>query len=782
MLAPQSSLRSTLRKPANWFGLLVLGIVLICAYANSLQGPFIFDDASSIDENPSIKSWTTVLFPPGDSGLTVSGRPLVNLTIAINYALGGTNVVGYHVMNIGIHLLATLVLFGLVRRALLLPLLREKYGAQAWWLALGAAAVWGLHPLQTESVTYMIQRAESLVGLFYLLTMYLFVRSVEEPERLGWKVATVVACLLGMASKEVMVTAPVVIFLFDRTFIAGTFAGAWKARRRFYLVLAATWVLLALCVVSTGKRGSTVGFSAEVSAWRYAMTQCYAIIHYLRLVFWPNPLVLDYGGPLADKFSDVAWRAGLLAVLVAGSLYLLWRKPRSGFFLMGFFILLAPTSSLIPVLTQTVAEHRMYLPLAPLVVLFVVGTGWFLNGRVVFVWLAIAAALGVRTFVRNHDYRSQEAIWTSVTEHCVYNIRGWNSLAMTHSQNGNLDKAAEAMKMAIRVRPDDIDALTGYANILSKLSKKSEAETYYRKALKKDPSAYDANFNLGVLLLENARAEESVNYFLAATRSRPKENVASYNLGKAYVALNRLEDAVVEFKLVVKRDPKAPDARNNLGNALLGLNQPEEAIKVLQAGLENTPKNNELQRTLGLALISAGRPAEAIGPFEAAIALDAKDAKAHANLGLAFLTLGRETEACGHFEKALENPKDLGTEMIRALHVSVAGEDLKLGQVDRAKEHYEKAVELDPTNPQLRRFLANLLLRTGAFAEAIPQYEQIVAAAPEFADAQAELGVAYLEASRLTEARSHFETALRLQSDNAVAKDGLIQLRALESR
>lgn len=775
MTAAISSPQRFLGKPANWYGLVLLGIALLCAYANSFNGPFIFDDASSIDENPSIKSWRTALFPPGDSGLTVSGRPLVNLSIAINYALGGENVVGYHVMNLGIHILATFALFGLVRRTLLIPGLGERFSAHAWWLALAAAAVWGLHPLQTESVTYVIQRAESLVGLFYLLTMYLFVRSVEQPDKTKWKVLAVVSCLFGMASKEVMVTAPVVILLFDRTFLAGSFVAAWKVRRRLYLALAATWVLLALCIISTGKRGATVGFNEEVNAWRYTMTQGYAIIHYLRLVFWPDPLVLDYGGPLADRLSDVVWRASLLLALVGCSLYLLWRKPRCGFLLVAFFVMLAPTSSVVPVLTQTVAEHRMYVPLAPLVALIVVGTGSFWRGRMVFVWFAIASALGVRTFVRNHDYRTSEAIWTSVTEHCAHNIRGWNSLALTHMINGNYEKAKETLEIAIRVRPNDPDVLTCFGNVLTKLKKNAEAESYYRKALEKNSLAFDANYNLGVLLLENARAEESVGYFQTALRSRPEANVARYNLGKAYVALNRLEEAIVEFKDVVQRDPKAPDARNNLGNTLLALNQPEEAIKVLQAGLANTPKNNELQRTLGLALISAGRPGDSISHLEAAIALDAKDAKAHANLGLALVALGRGADSCSHFETALLNAAGLSPEMVRALHISAGGEWLKLGQPERAVNHYQAAVELVPSDPNLRYLLANLLLQLGD-PGAISHYEQIITQEPENADAHNELGVAFLQVKRSREARQQFEAALSIQSTHAGAAQNLKNL------
>ena len=135
----------------------------------------------------------------------------MNLTLAANYALGGTNVWGYHAFNLAIHVLAALTLYGIVRRTLLRPGLWERFGASAEWVALAVAAVWTVHPLQTESVTYIIQRCESMMGLFYLLTLYSFIRAVESPRPVRWQVVTVAACLLGMGTKEVMATAPLLV-------------------------------------------------------------------------------------------------------------------------------------------------------------------------------------------------------------------------------------------------------------------------------------------------------------------------------------------------------------------------------------------------------------------------------------------------------------------------------------------------------------------------------------------------------------------------------------------
>jgi len=156
----------------------------LLAYCNSFTGGFFHDDFTSIPENPTIQRLWPIwqaLSPPHRGELTVEGRPLINLSLAINYALGGYNVWGYHALNLTVHILAGLTLLGIVRRTLRQPALRDRFGAAANELGLATAVLWTVHPLQTESVTYIVQRAESIMGLFYLLTLYCFIRGAESP-------------------------------------------------------------------------------------------------------------------------------------------------------------------------------------------------------------------------------------------------------------------------------------------------------------------------------------------------------------------------------------------------------------------------------------------------------------------------------------------------------------------------------------------------------------------------------------------------------------------------
>ncbi|MCE0497832.1 MAG: hypothetical protein LV481_07805, partial [Methylacidiphilales bacterium] len=193
-VALDSPLPSWLSRDRLWG--LILVLAALGAYANSFSGPFLFDDLSAIRGNPGIRHlwppWAPLL-PPGE--LTVGGRPILNLSFALNYAVSGFNVWSYHALNLLIHILAGLILLGVVRRTLLQPVLREKFGADAWPLALAVALLWTLHPLQTEAVTYLSQRAESLMGLFYLLTLYAFIRTIgPSSDRGDWPVICVGAC------------------------------------------------------------------------------------------------------------------------------------------------------------------------------------------------------------------------------------------------------------------------------------------------------------------------------------------------------------------------------------------------------------------------------------------------------------------------------------------------------------------------------------------------------------------------------------------------------------
>lgn len=223
----------------------------------------------------------------------MAGRPVVNLSLALNYAVSGYAVGSYYVFILGVHLAAAFTLCGLVRRTLLLPTLRLRFGAAALPLAFFVAALWMLHPQQTESVTYIVQRAESLVGFFYLLTLCCALRFAESGGAMRWGVIATACCALGMATKEVMVSAPLLVLRYDRSFLGGSWRAAWEARGRLWLALAATWLLLAFLMLSTVGCGGTAGLGAGISSWHYLLTQCRAIVTCLGLAVWPHPLVFD---------------------------------------------------------------------------------------------------------------------------------------------------------------------------------------------------------------------------------------------------------------------------------------------------------------------------------------------------------------------------------------------------------------------------------------------------------------------------------------------------------
>jgi hypothetical protein len=303
-------------------------LAAVAVYANSLRGGFVFDDILSTVKNPTIRHWSTAFFPPHRTGFTVEGRPFLNVTLALNWAISGAQVWSYHLLNLLIHLAAGLTLLGILRRVV------------SPAAAAVVALLWVTHPLQTESVAYIVQRAESLMGLFYLLSLYCFIRAAESGSRVpSWRfgVGCVAACWLGMSTKENMVSAPVIILLFDRAFISGSIRAAWRCHRRIYLGLFSSWLWLALLVLGTGNRGHTSGFGSGISVAQYWPTQLPAIAHYLRLVFWPAPLIFDYGTQWVTDGTRLIVPSvlvgGLLIVTLAGL-----RRNRRWAVPMSFFL------------------------------------------------------------------------------------------------------------------------------------------------------------------------------------------------------------------------------------------------------------------------------------------------------------------------------------------------------------------------------------------------------------------------------------------------------------
>jgi tetratricopeptide (TPR) repeat protein len=587
-------------------GVIVLALVVI--YHGIFSVPFLFDDYNAVSLNPTIRHlwppWEALRTPQG-TGAETDGRPLANLSLAFNYRLSGTQPGSYHAVTLLLHALAALVLFGVVRRTLAIA--RVPYPV---FSGFAVALLWAVHPLQTETVTTVAHRTELLVTLFYLLTLYGFIRSQKSPKGVaparGWAAVAVTACYAGMLSKEVMVSAPLIVFLYDRTFVSGTFAAAWTRHRRLHLALGSSWLVLAGLRVLSPQRGGTGGFGLGITPWHYALTQCGAIIHYLRLSFWPRPLVLDYGDQVVAQVSDVLPQGLLLLALLAATGVALWKKPMLGFAGACFFAILAPSSSFLPLVTQTVAEHRMYLPLAAVLTLALCGLQrlWLAAGKPVpfrpFATLLLAAAIGLgwATVERNRDFRSAIAIWTTTADQVPRNPRPHDNLANALLEAGAVPAAIAQYEIALGLDPADVQAHYNLGGVDLQAGRLSEAIAHYEAALRVAPGFSRAHDNLGTALLRSGRRAEAIIQFAAAVRTEPDNAGAHYNLANALAQAGRVETAIPEYESALRLAPEMADAHFNLAMALTQAGRPADARREYQAVLRLTPNDAEARANL----------------------------------------------------------------------------------------------------------------------------------------------------------------------------------------
>jgi tetratricopeptide (TPR) repeat protein len=675
---PQPTLSAPLRGVRWRAAILVIAAAL--AYANSLSKPFIFDDDASIVENTTIRDLrpSSSLFPNRES--PTAGRPVVNFSFALNYAIGGLNVTGYHVANIAIHALCGLVLFGIVRRTLELPGTPSAWHEQSMDLAFATALLWVVHPLNSEAVDYLTERTESLMALFYLLTSYCAIRAAGPVEAVddlsarsrGWTVISILCCALGMACKESMATAPLMIALYDRVFLFDSIKRAWRARWTLYAGLAATWIVLVV-LLQSGPRVHSAGFRAGVDVSTYVVNQFVMIVRYLRLAIWPRSLVLAYGVPLQLSLADV-WPQLLIVVsLIVLTAVILALRPRLGFLLASVFITLAPTSTIVPIATEVGAERRMYLPLAALIALGVVAIGTRIRKSVAAgILVTLATALAAQTALRNREYESSFIMAQTVLDR-------WST---------DFAHALVGVELAVAGRHDE-----------ALMHLRQAARTYSR-----------ARFHLGGELFNAGETDEALVHLQQFVQEQPQilEAVrARTMIGRALYRRHEYAAAVEQFRLVTSMTPSGSDAHvtaiGYLADALFGQEKFDEAARAYRAYLARRPNDGGGWTNFGIALANTGKLDEATDAFRRAVTVNATDVTARRNLASALFNQGRMEDAASEARQLLRlNQNDV---IAHDLLGRVLG---SAGKFAEARAEFERALQIDPNDQQTQQDLALL--------------------------------------------------------------------------
>lgn len=633
--------------------LAVLAVATLAAYSNSFSVPFYLDDDMSIVKNYTIRSFSAfkLVLPQKFRGATADGRPLVNFTLLLNYLAGGLAVYGYHVVNLLIHLVNGALLFAVVKKLCETSRLAPDYGARSRWIAFAVSLLWLLHPLQTESVTYIVQRAEALMAMCYLGAVACFLTAMEGKKEKVMLALSVGCCFLGTAAKEVIVTAPLVIYLLDVFFVARSWRGALKKRALYYAALVASWISLALLMLSTDARMNSVGFSMTVTWLDYAGTQFYALARYLWLIVWPSNLIFDYGTHIAsDPTLVLPCLALILAIVVAIAVGIPGLNPAA--FAGGiFFIILSPTTSFIPI-ANTLSEHRLYLPLAAVIALAVFFADWLsrryggggAKGRNIALGTALmlcAVALGATTYARNEVYRDSYDLWKDTAEKAPLNERALTNYGNMLYQRGEFDKALELyrrvdnMKAAYRwaavsnqgyallgqgkeaeayrqfkeaekLAPEFAEAKYNIAMMLDAMNRPKEALQYYAEALSLDPAMAEAHNNYANVLVKVGRDAEAETHYKKALELLPEYFLPAYNLADLYFGARNYPAALEYFTMATKIDPAFADAWNNRGSVLMELGRFDEAADSFRRCLEIEPAHEFAKKGLEGALSRKG--------------------------------------------------------------------------------------------------------------------------------------------------------------------------------
>ena len=733
---------------------MLFSILAFSIYSGTLGSPFVFDDKGRIEINPHIRITQFSPLEIVKAGFNSSKtRPIAFMSFALNYYFNQYDPRGYHIVNIIIHVLAGYFLYLFINTTLKIPSLRSQYDHPNL-IAVFAALIWLVHPVQTQSVTYIVQRLNSMASLFFILSFWLYVkgRLAEAGQRRWlWYLASTIAWLLSLGCKQITVTLPFFVFLYEWYFLRDLSKDWLKRNLKYVLGILIIMVLIAL--VYTGfnpweKLSQLNDFAQnEFTLNQRILTQFRVVIYYISLFFYPHParLNIDYDFPLSYSLINpitTLLSLGIIVGLLALAIYLARRQRLISFGILWFFGNLVIESSIIPL--AIIFEYRMYLPSMMVGLILVslvfsyIKLNWLRYGLV----CIVLASLSLWTYERNKVWQSKITLWQDSIKKSPNKARPHYNLGEAYANLNMINEAIPQFLRSLELNPEDAAAHHNLAVMLASQGNSDVAISHYRQALHLNPNSAATHNDLGLELSKQNRLDEAIMHYRKALQLRPDNVKTLYNLGDALARQGRTEQAINHLYQAVRIKPDFTAAQNNLGGQLL----------------------------------KQGRTDEALNHFIAALEVDPNLAEAHNNVGIIRVQQGDLEAAITHFQKAVRIRPDF-KQAVNNLNRALAMRNSRGMQ----GEDIQNALKNKPDDPELHYQLGNFYLGQGELSKAIAEFEIALALKPKFIAAQNNLAMAYAAGGQYDQALAAFKKLLKLDPDNVSIDYNIAVLYALQN-
>lgn len=630
------------------FSVLLIIVMGLVVYANSLKGAFVYDDQIWIGENNSIAGWEnlqkifTSNIGAGAGRKYNFYRPLLSLTLMADYSLGGADVRVYHLTNVLFHISVALCIYWLVN-----ILFSQNL------LSLLSALFFVVHPIHTEAVSYISGRGDPMCVFFLLLT---FIFYIKQPRPRVVSAFLISACyLLAIFSKENAVILPFLILMYH------CFFGGFKFNR--FLEIGVITLIYAIL------RSTVLYFPAASTEVHSTLLEripgfFVAITNYTRLLIFPFNLHMEYGDFLFSLNNPKALFGILILFSAIVYAFKSVKKDRLVSFSIAWFLVALFPESNIYRINAYMYEHWLYLPSIGFFLILANYLSWAYNNRKlkIFAVMTIVGLLFFYSYLttkQNAYWRDPVSFYQRTLQYSPFSARLYNNLALLYSSSGDKEEAIKLFKKAISINPKYSEAYNNLAVVYTDIGKYAVAIELYKKAIAVNPDAIEIDLagaysNLGNAYGKAGQYDEAVAIFKKAIEMNPNLASTYNNLAIVYQQMGDYEEAGKLLEIAVKIDPKNFVIRFNLGNTYAALNRIEEAVKVYKQVIRLDPNNAAAYNNIGFLLKNTGKNDEAIPFFNAALQLNPKLTEAYENVSIAYLNMGKNKEAASECRRAIQ--------------------------------------------------------------------------------------------------------------------------------